>query len=178
MSIRSAQTNKLKNKGKVQYVAWDDQSDDEGIGSDSSKSEFENSKLIEFMAKSNSPSLQGSSNKDSNDDIVDSHRFGELSDDGQDWEEAYKSLCKDCIKMSKLNEKMTLKWKSAEDQIALLKSELEDAHGKVTQLETKHNLLLKNLIDADVKSSQLLEDAKRSANETESLKMELHICQE
>ncbi|XXG72926.1 hypothetical protein AAC387_Pa07g1917 [Persea americana] len=80
--------------------------------------------------------------------------------------------------MNKLNEKVTLKWKSAEDQIALLKSELEDAHGKVTQLETKHNLLLKNLIDADVKSSQLLEDAKRSANETESLKMELHICHE
>lgn len=57
MSIRSVQTEKLENKGKVLYVAWDDQSDDEGTDSDSSKSDSENSKLNEFVANSNSSSL-------------------------------------------------------------------------------------------------------------------------
>lgn len=74
-------TEKLKNKCKVLYVNWDHKFDDGCTDSDSSKFDFENSKLIAFMAKSNSSSLQGSFDKDSNDDIVDSHRFGELSDD-------------------------------------------------------------------------------------------------
>lgn len=80
--------------------------------------------------------------------------------------------------MNKLNDKMTLKWESAEDQIASHKSKLEDARGKVTQLETRRNLLSENLIDAYVKRNQLREDVKKSDNEIESLKKELHICQE
>lgn len=59
---------------------------------------------------------------------------------------------------------MTLKWTSVEDQIASLKTELEDAQGKITHLETRHNLLSENLIDVCVKRKQLLEDTNKATD--------------
>lgn len=38
--------------------------------------------------------------------------------------------------MNRLNDKMTMKWNRAEDQISALKSGLEDARGKISQLGT------------------------------------------
>ncbi|XXG80326.1 hypothetical protein AAC387_Pa09g1229 [Persea americana] len=73
---------------------------------------------------------------------------------------------------------MAMRWKSAEDHITSLKSGLEDARGKISQLGTQHNLMSENLMDAVVKSNQLIVDAKKSANENESLKKELLMCLE
>lgn len=62
-------------------VTWGDQSDDLGTNFDSSDYESKSSKFIAFIAKSNPSSLQGSSDKYTNDDTVDSHRLGEFSDE-------------------------------------------------------------------------------------------------
>lgn len=71
-----------------------------------------------------------------------------------------------------------MKWKSAKGQISLLKLELEVARAKLSQLETHRNLMSENLINANVKSNQLIKDVKMLANEIESLRKELHMCQE
>lgn len=69
---------KLKNKGKVLSVTWDDES----TYSNSSEHDSKNSRLAMFMARSNSSSLQGASDKDSkSDDDATSHRFDNVSDD-------------------------------------------------------------------------------------------------
>lgn len=73
---------------------------------------------------------------------------------------------------------MTMKWKSAKGQISLLKLELEVARAKLSQLETHRNLMSENLINANVKSNQLIKDVKMLANEIESLRKGLHMCQE
>lgn len=71
-------TRKLRNKGKVLFVTWDDES----TYSNSSKHDYKNSRFIDFMARSNSSSPQGASDKDSKSDVdVASHRFDDVSDD-------------------------------------------------------------------------------------------------
>ena len=56
-------------------------------------------------------------------------------DDELDWNEKYKITLKESMKMTRLFEKVSLKWKSTQEENLSLKEELEKALAKVRLLE-------------------------------------------
>ena len=81
--------------------------------------------LITFMAKS-------VSNNDTNEDHDD-----EMSDQEKDWEELYHITYADCIRVTKYGNKITIKFKAAQEENSVLKSELEQAMKKIHRLESQ-----------------------------------------
>lgn len=80
---------------------------------------------------------------------------------------------KDLIRITKLNDKVTLKWKTPNRQNVSLKSELEGSQAKATQLENQRNILSNNLIDASKDKALLKEQVEKASKDLEALKKKL-----
>lgn len=92
----------------------------------------ESGECIAFMARTNPPSVQSSSDSDSksNEDFS----LREFSYDEQDLKAVYRKLLKDSMCLSRINDKMSHELKVMESQNSSITSELEDARPKVGQL--------------------------------------------
>lgn len=82
------------------------------------------------MTRTNSSSVQGSSDKDSksNEDV----NLHEFSNDEHDLELMYRKLLKDSMRLSRINDKLSHKLKTMESRNSSISSELEDARARVS----------------------------------------------
>lgn len=71
-----------------------------------------NGKFVAFMAKSLSDNDTDEDNED------------EMSDQEKDWEELYHIIYADCVTMTKYGNKITIKFKAAQEKNSTLKIEL------------------------------------------------------
>ena len=72
-----------------------------------------NGKFMAFMAKSES------------DNDPDEDNDNEMSDHEKDWKELYHTTYTDCVRMTKYGNKITIKFKIAQEENSILKNELE-----------------------------------------------------
>ena len=76
----------------------------------------------------------------SDNDIHEDHD-DEMSDQENDWEELYHTTYADCVRMTKYGNKITIKFKAAQEENSALKIELEQALNQVCLLESQKNCL-------------------------------------
>ena len=92
----------------------------------------------------------------------------QVSDQEKGWEELYHSTFNDCVRMTKYGNKVTTKFKAAQEEISSLKNELEHSIENVHLFESKKN----RIAEKSTTQSQKLEQAKQ---EIKNLKIELQI---
>ena len=108
-------------------------------------SENVNGKFVAFMAKSLS------------DNDTDNDQDDEMSDQEKDYEELYHTTYTDCVRMTKYGNKITIKFKTAQEENSALKTELEQALQQVRLLESHKKSLAENLTT----NGQKLEKAEK-----------------
>lgn len=145
-------------------VTWGDDSENEKNEPESPTQGF--GKFIAFMTRSSEiSSMQGSSDRDSK--LDEDLSLNGFSDEEQDMEASYMKLLKDLIQLTKINDRMALKLKAIESQNSSLKVELDDTRAKMSQLETQHLILSKQLLDAGVNTDLLTKQAENAEKELE-----------
>ena len=111
-------------------------------------------KFVAFMAKSLS------------DNDTDEDHNDEMSDQEKDYEELYHTAYVDCVRMTKYGNKITIKFKAAQEENSALKIRLEQALKQVHLLESQKNCIVENLTTEGRKF-------KKAEQEIETLKIEL-----
>ena len=122
-----------------------------------------------FMAKSNGSFVQDISDKSDDDvekDLIPLENEHDLVD-------AYESLPEDSRRMAQLNDILKGKWKTVNKESSVLRKELEEAQGKVSQLESQCTILTNKLIDAGNKCNMLHEQSVKAEKEIQILKKDV-----
>lgn len=86
------------------------------------------------------------------------------------------NLLKDSIRLTRINDRMTLKLKAMASQNSSLKVELDDMQDKVGQMENQQSILSDQLLDAGVNSDLLRKQVEKTLKELEVKRQELETC--
>lgn len=100
-------------KQKALYTTWDEESSEEEKDPEADPSKNVNGKFVAFITKS----LSDNATDEVNDD--------EMSDQEKDYEELYHTTYADCVRMTKYGNKITIKFRAAQEENSALKIELE-----------------------------------------------------
>ena len=160
----------FRTQGKVLNVTLDDDSDQDGNDSELESSSPDHGKFMAFMAKSNGTFVQNISDK-SDDDVEED--LNSLDNEHEDLVDAYENLLENSRRMVQLNDILKGKWKTTNKENIVLRKELEEAQGKVSQLESQRTILTNKLIDVGNKCDMLHEQSVKAEKEIQSLKKDV-----
>lgn len=124
-------------KKKALNTTWDEESfeeeQEEEKDLEADPSGNVNGKFVAFLAKS----LTNNEIDDDQDD--------EMSGQEKDYEELYHTTYANCVRMTKYRNKITIKFKAAQEENSALKTELEQAMKKIHLLESQKKCIAENL---------------------------------
>eukprot|EP00268_Persea_americana_P055438 TRINITY_DN6442_c6_g1_i5.p1 TRINITY_DN6442_c6_g1~~TRINITY_DN6442_c6_g1_i5.p1 ORF type:complete len:220 (-),score=45.64 TRINITY_DN6442_c6_g1_i5:85-744(-) len=100
-----------------------------------------------------------------------------MSDQEKEWEELYHTTYADCVRTTKYGNKITIKFKAAQEENSALKTELEQAMKQIHLLESKKKCMAENLSTDGQKLEKAEKEIMNLKKEIVMVKAENHDLQ-